>query len=142
VLGNATLQFSIPPIDSCDGSFRVVSPDPIATTQQGATSVQIFPGRLVTARIRTDFARVSSIAHTLRTAGGEPVLEADSPFWDGKMGPAGKDPLSRHILGCRMFESGGMGFTHPLPPGSYAFTSVVTDTNGAARTETVRFQVR
>ena len=52
------------------------------------------------------------------------VLEGDGPFWDGQIGPAGKDPLSRHILDCRMSENGGMGFTHPLPSGSYVFSSI------------------
>jgi GWxTD domain-containing protein len=139
---DVTFQFSLPAIDSCDGSFRMVSPAAMATFRVGATSVDVGPERFVTVRIRTDFRDVSSIAHRLRTAGGSAVLEGDAPFWDGQIGPAGKDPLSRHILGCRMFESGGMGFTHPLAPGAYVFTSIVTTLDGVARKESVRFTVR
>ncbi|HTM04084.1 MAG TPA: GWxTD domain-containing protein [Vicinamibacterales bacterium] len=135
-----TFQFSLPPIDSCDGSFRIVSPTPIATIRSGMTSVEVAAERFVTVRIHTGFTDVASIAHTLRT-GGAAVLEADAAFWDGKIGPAGKDPLSRHILGCRMFETGGMGFTHPLPPGTYVFTTTVTLLNGTARKDAVRFVV-
>ena len=105
-------------MSSCDGSYRVFTSRILARAQDGSTSVEVYPGRLVTFRIRTDFTDISSIAHTLRTAAGEPVLEGDGAFWDGRLGPAGPDPaLSQHILDCRMFEPGGMGFTHPLPAG-------------------------
>ena len=139
---NVAIEFSVPPIDSCDGSYRIRSPPPAASTKRGHTSVDVYPGGLVTARVATDFAQVASIAHSLRTARGEPVLEGDGPFWDGQIGPAGKDPLSRHILDCRMFETGGMGFTHPLPSGSYVFSSIVTFLDGGVRREAVPFQVK
>jgi len=44
-------------------------------------------------------------------------------------------------LGCRMFESGAMGFTHPLAAGGYVFSSTVTAMDGSIRTEAVRFRV-
>jgi GWxTD domain-containing protein len=137
-----TLLFSIPPIDSCDGAYRVVSPAPLASVTQGHTSVQVYPGRLVTARIAVDFTSAASVAHNLRTAAGAMVVEGDAAVWDGQFGPAGKDPMSRHILGCRLFESGGLGYTHPLPPGEYVFSSVVTMLDGAVRRDRVRFAVK
>jgi GWxTD domain-containing protein len=139
---DVAIEFSVPPIDSCDGSYRVRSPAPAASVTRGHTSVDVYPGGLVTARIAVDFAQVASIAHSVRTARGEQVLEGDGAFWDGQIGPAGKDPLSRHILDCRMFESGGMGFTHPLPSGSYVFSSTVTLLDGVVRREAVPFQVK
>jgi len=142
VAGDLTIEFSVPPIDSCDGSYRVRAPSPLASVRQGSLSIDVYPGRLVTARIASDFTRVASIAHTLRTASGQRVLEGDGAFWDGKIGPAGKDPLSRHILDCRMFESGGMGFTHPLEPGRYVFASTVTFLGGVVRHEAVTFTVK
>ena len=117
-------------------------PRPISVVQNRMTSVEVAAERFVTVRIHTGFTDVASIAHTLRTAGGAAVREGDAAFWDGKIGPAGKDPLSRHILGCRMFEAGGMGFTHPLPPGTYVFTTTVTLLNGTARRDAIRFVVR
>jgi hypothetical protein len=96
----------------------------------------------VTFRIHTDFTDVSSVAYSLRTAAGAPVTEGDGAFWDGRLGPAGKDPLSLHILDCRMFESGGMGFTHPLAAGSYVLSTAVTRLDGKTTRETVRFEVR
>ena len=84
---------------------------------------------------------MASIAERLRTQDGGPVLENDVPIFEGRLGPAGNDPLSRHLLGCRMFETGGMGFTHPLPPGSYVFSSTVTFTSGDVQRESVPFEV-
>ena len=135
------IEFSVPPIHSCDGSYRILSPLPIASFKAASTVVHVHPRRFVTAWIPVDFSKVASVAERLRTRDGGPVLENDVPIFDGRLGPAGNDPLSRHLLGCRMFETGGMGFTHPLPPGSYVFSSTVTFTSGDVQTESVPFEV-
>ena len=139
---NLRIDFSIPPIQTCDGSYRILSPKPIGEERSGNTSVQVYPWRFATARIRVDFARTSSIAHTLRTAAGAEVLEGDGAFWDGQIGPAGKDALALHLLDCRLFDTEGWGFTHPLAVGSYVFASVVTALDGSIARETVRFDVK
>ena len=136
------IEFSVPPIHSCDGSYRILSPSPIASFKAATTSVDVYPRRFVTVRIPVEFSRVASIAESLRTRDGGPVLENDVPVFEGRLGPAGSDPLSKHLLGCRMFETGGMGFTHPLPPGSYVFSSTVTFTSGDVQTERVPFEVQ
>jgi GWxTD domain-containing protein len=136
------IQFSVPPIDSCDGSYRILSPAPIATFKGVTTSVQVYPRGFITAWIPVDFTKATSVEQMLRTTTGEAVLEADQAFFDGQLGPAGNDPLSKHLLGCRMFEPGGMGFTHPIPPGSYVFSSAVTLTNGAPQQDRVAFEVK
>jgi GWxTD domain-containing protein len=141
-VANFTVEFSIPPIDSCDGSYRVLSPSPLTSVAQGPTFVDVYPAHLVTARIVVDFNKVASIAHSLRSARGEAVLEGDAAFWDGRIGPAGKDPLSRHFLDCRLFENGSMGFTHPLAPGSYVFSSAITFLDGTVHRNSVAFAVR
>jgi GWxTD domain-containing protein len=41
---NLQILFSIPPIDSCDTSYRVLSPDPIESSKQGHTSGGGVPG--------------------------------------------------------------------------------------------------
>jgi hypothetical protein len=54
----------------------------------------------------------------LRTRTGEPVLENEAPMLDGELGPPeNNEPLSLHLLGCRMFGTGGMAFTHPVSAG-------------------------
>ena len=141
-LNDVTFKFSLPPISSCDGSYRVYTSRDVMTVRKGSTSVHVHPGRLVTFRVDTDFTDISSIAHQLRTTSGNEVTEGDGAFWDGQLGPAGKDPLSLHVLDCRMFESGGLGFTHPLPPGSYVLSTTVTKVDGSTTREAVRFEVR
>ena len=60
----------------------------------------------------------------------------------GRIGPAGSDPLSQHLLACRMFEPNGMGYTQPLPPGAYVFKSRVVLLGGAVREDRVTCEVR
>ena len=96
----------------------------------------------MTAWIPVDFSRAASVSHTLRTGNGEPVPFDIAENLSGQLGPAGNDPLSKHLWGRRTFETGGMGFTHPLPPGSYIFSSAVTFTNGEVHNEDVEFEVR
>lgn len=51
------------------------------------------------------------------------------------------DPLSRHFLTCRMFETDGMMFTHQLPSGAYRFTSTIQWLDGASSHDAVVFRV-
>ena len=139
---NFTVQFSLPPVDSCDGSYRVRAPEPTTTFTGTRTTIEVYPARFVTARIAVDFTTTAIVTHKLRTANGQPVLENDAAFWDGQIGPAGADPLSKHLLGCRMFDPGGMGFTHPLPPGRYIFSSSLTSVTGTVQTDAVTFEVK
>jgi hypothetical protein len=41
-----------------------------------------------------------------------------------------------------MFEPNGMGFTQPLPPGSYTMSSRIVLLGGAVREDKVAFEVR
>jgi hypothetical protein len=89
-----------------------------------------------------DFSQAASVAHSLERPTGEPVpFEEAAMLGMGQLGPAGSDPLSQHLLTCRMFEPGGMGFTQPLPPGSYVFKSRVVLLGGAVREDRVAFAV-
>jgi GWxTD domain-containing protein len=135
------IQFSVPPISSCDGSYRILSP-PLASFEAATTSVQVHPRRFTTASIRVDFSRAVSVGWMLRTRAGEPVLDNDVPILEGQLGPArSNEPLSQHLLGCRMFETGGMGFTRVVPVGSYIFSTIVTFTTGDVQRESVAFTV-
>ena len=143
VLRRRDSQFSLPPIDSCDGSFRVVSPGPIATFRHGATSVEVYPGRLVTARIGVaDFTRVTRRrAHTAvgewRTRIGRamPRSGMERSVRRGRI----RCRATSRVAGCS--RAAGMGFTHPLAAGSYVFSSTVTAMDGSVRREAVRFRV-
>jgi GWxTD domain-containing protein len=146
------IKLTVPQSVSCDGSYRIISPSAIASFQgvnqsprlDGRLShpfVQVFRRRFITVSIPVDFASAASVAWTLRTRSGDPVLENDDPILEGQLGPANNEPLSKHFLDCRMFGAGGMGFTHPVPAGSYNFSSVVTFTSGDVQRETVRFDV-
>jgi GWxTD domain-containing protein len=135
------IQFSVPRVDSCDGSYRILSP-PVASFKAGSVSVQVYPGRFVTVRIPVDFSKTASVAQMLRTPNGEPVLENEVPIFELQLGPARNEPLSKHLLNCRMFETSGMGFTHPIPPGSYIFSSIVTFINGDVQKDNVAFDVK
>jgi GWxTD domain-containing protein len=141
--GNALrIQFSVPPISSCDGSYRILSPTPLASFREANTSVHVYPRLFTTASIRIDFSRAVSVGWMLRNRAGEPVLDNDVPVLEGELGQArNNEPLSQHLLGCRMFETGGMGFTHILPVGSYIFSTVVTFTTGDVQREAVAFTV-
>jgi GWxTD domain-containing protein len=136
-----TAQFSVPPIDSCDGSYRFTSPAPEASFQSGSTSVEIYPMRFVTVLIGLDFSKTAALDWMLRTASGDPVIENDYPILEGNYGSARGEPFSRHLFGCRLFGTGGMGFTQPVPPGSYSFSTAVTLTDGKVQRETVKFKV-
>jgi hypothetical protein len=133
----------VPPISSCDGTYRIFSPAPIATTRGTFTSIQVYPRRFVTVSIAVDFAQTASVAHSLERPTGEPVpFEEAAMLSMGTLGPAGRDPLSQHLLACRMFEPNGMGFTQPLPPGAYVFKSRVVLLTGAVREDRVAFAVK
>jgi GWxTD domain-containing protein len=135
--------FSVPPVSSCDGSYRIWSPAPIALARGAFTSVQVFPRRFVTVSLTVDFSLTASVAHTLEKPDGEQVpFEEGAMLSAGQIGPAGSDPLSQHLLGCRMFEPNGMGFTQPLPPGSYTMSSRIVLLGGAVREDKVAFEVR
>jgi len=136
------LEFSVPPIHSCDGSYRILSPPPVASFKGISTSVQVYPQGFITAAIPVDFSQAASVAHKLRMRNGSPVAGEYAPIFESQLGPAGNDPMSQHLLGCRMFETGGMGFTHPLPPGSYMFSSTVTLTSGQVQNDSVTFEVK
>jgi GWxTD domain-containing protein len=136
------IQFSVPPISPCDGSYRILTPRPLASFEAATTSVQVYPRRLTTALIRVDFSRAVSVGWVLRSSSGEPVLENEVPILEGELGPArNNEPLSQHLLGCRMFDTGGMGFTRIVPVGSYVFSSIVTSTTGDVQRESVAFTV-
>lgn len=93
--------------------------------------------------IAVDFSQTASVAHSLERPGGEPVpFEEAAMLSAGQIGPAGIGPLSRHLLGCRMFEPNGMGFTQPLPPGSSTFSSRIVLMGGAVRQDTVVLTVQ
>ena len=135
------IEFSVPPIDSCDGSYRILSA-PMAYFKDGTTSVQVYPGRFITVSIPMNFSEVSSVEWMLRTRNGEPVVEDDFPILEGQFGPSrANQPLSLHLLGCRMFENSGMGFSHRVPPGIYSFLSVITFTSGEVKKESVQFEI-
>src|SRR6185436_755950 len=134
--------FSVPPITSCDSSYRILSPAPIATARGTFTSVQIYPRRFVTVSIAVDFSQTASVSHSLQHPDGAAVLSEEEMMLTAAIGPAGTAPLSRHLLGCRMFEPNGMGFTQPLPPGSYTFSSRIVLIGGAARQDRVAFEVK
>lgn len=135
-------QFSLPPIDSCDGSYRITS-RPMATFESdGHLVVQVYPGHFITTFIPLVFSKTAGLSWSLRTISGEPVLENDDPVLDGAYGPVPiGDSLAQHLFGCRFFGTDGMAFTHPLCPGSYAFSSTVTLTNGEVQRDTVRFDL-
>jgi GWxTD domain-containing protein len=136
-----TVQFSVPPIESCDGTYRFTSPSP-ASFESGSTSVEIYPMRFITALIALDFSKTSAFEWKLRTETGDPVIANDYPILEGTYGPArGNEPFSKHLFGCRLFGTGGMAFTQPVPPGSYNFSTSVTLTNGEVRRDTVKFKV-
>jgi GWxTD domain-containing protein len=140
---NFVFAFSVPPISACDGSYRIFSPAPIATARGTFTSIQVYPRRFVTVSIAVDFSQAASVAHSLERPTGEPVpFEEAAMLGMGQLGPAGSDPLSQHLLTCRMFEPGGMGFTQPLPTGSYVFTSRIVLVGGAVREDRVAFAVQ
>ena len=135
--------FSVPPISSCDSSYGVLSPAPISTARGSVAAVQAYPRRFVSASIAVDFAQTASVAHSLERPNGEPVpFEEAATLAAGQIGPTGTDPLSTHLLGCRMFEPNGMGFTQPLPPGSYVFKSRIVLLGGRVREEKVAFTVQ
>ena len=135
--------FSVPPIASCDGTYRICSPAPTATARGAFTSIQVYPRRFVTVSIAVDFSQTASVAHSLEKPGGEPVpFEEAAMLSAGQIGPAGTDPLSRHLLACRMFEPNGMGYTQPLPAGAYVFKSRVVLLGGAVREDRVAFTVQ
>jgi GWxTD domain-containing protein len=135
--------FSVPPISACDGSYRIFSPAPVATTRGTFTTIQVYTGRFVTVSIAIDFSQTASVAHSLERPNGEPVpFEEAAMLSMGQLGPAGSDPLSQHLLACRMFEPGGMGFTQPMPPGSYVFKSRIVPLSGAVREDRVAFAVK
>jgi GWxTD domain-containing protein len=135
--------FSVPPISSCDGTYRIFSPAPIATVRGTFTTIQVYPGRFVTVSIAIDVSQTASVSHSLERPHGEPVpFEEASMLSTGQLGPAGSDPLSLHLLACRMFGPGGMGFTQPMPPGSYVFKSRVVPLSGAVREDRVAFEVK
>jgi GWxTD domain-containing protein len=136
-----TVQFSVPPIDSCDGSYRFTSPAPEASFQSGSTSVEIYPMRFITVLIGLDFSKTAALDWVLRTAAGDPVIESDYPVLEGNYGPARGEPFSKHLFGCRLFGTDGMGFTQPVPAGSYTFSTTVTRTDGKVQRETVKFKV-
>ena len=115
---------------------------PVASFEAATTSVQVYPKRFTTASVRVDFSRAVSVGWMLRNSAGEPVLENDVPILEGELGPArNNEPLSQHLLGCRMFETGGMGFTRVMPVGSYIFSTIVTFTTGDVQREFVTFTV-
>ena len=135
--------FSVPPIASCDGTYRIFSPAPTATARGTFTSIQVYPRRFVTVTIAVDFSQTSSVAHSLERPSGEPVpFEEAAMLSAGQIGPAGTDPLSPHLLACRMFEPNGMGYTQPLPPGAYVFKNRVVLLGGAVREDRVSFGVK
>lgn len=135
--------FSVPPIASCDGTYRIFSPAPTATARGTFTSIQVYPRRFVTVSIAVDFSQTASVAHSLERPTGEPVpFEEAAMLGMGQLGPAGSDPLSQHLLACRMFEPNGMGYTQPLPAGAYVFKSRVVLLGGAVREDRVSFEVR
>ena len=139
---NFAFAFSVPPIASCDGTYRIFSPAPTATARGTFTSIQVYPRRFVTVSIAVDFSQTASVAHSLERPGGEPVpFEEAAMLSAGQIGPAGTDPLSRHLLACRMFEPNGMGYTQPLPPGAYVFKTRVVLLGGAVRQDAVQFAV-
>ena len=133
--------FSVPPVSSCDGAYRIFSPAPIATARGAFTSIQVYARRFVTVSIAVDFSQTASVAHALERTDGNANRSDEEMMLTGQIGPAGTDPLSRHLLGCRMFEPNGMGFTQPLPAGSYTMTSRVVLLSGAVREEKVAFTV-
>jgi len=134
--------FSVPPITSCDSSYRILSPAAIATARGAFTSIQVYPRRFVTVSIAVDFSQAASVAHSLERRDRISGRSEEELMLTGKIGPAGADPLSRHLLACRMFEPNGMGFTQPLPPGSYVFSSRIVLLSGRVREERVAFEVR
>ena len=134
--------FSVPPITSCDSSYRILSPAPSATARGTFTTVQMYARRFVTVSIAVYFSGTASVTHALERTDGTKDLSDEAMMLTGQIGPAGTDPLSTHLLGCRMFEPNGMGFTQPLPPGSYAFSSRIVLLSGAAREDRVAFEVK
>jgi GWxTD domain-containing protein len=137
-----SFQFAVPPIHSYDGGYRILSPLPTASIKGALTSVQVYPRGFVTAWIPMDFSTVTSVAHELQTSAGERVPDDEAEMLNGRLGPAGNDPLSRHLWAGRTFETGGMGFTQPLPPGSYVFSTTLTFTSGDIRSDHVAFEVK
>ena len=139
-----TFQFSVPPIHSCDGGYRILSPSPVASIKGAFTSVQVYPRGFVMIWIPVDFTAAASVFHVLQTSNGDRVPDDEAQTLNGRLGPfpLANEPLSRHVWGCRTFETGGMGFTHPLPAASYVFSSTVTFTNGDVREDSVAFEVK
>jgi hypothetical protein len=114
----------------------------MATARGAFTTVQVYARRFVTVSIAVEFSQTASVAHALQRQDGTGVLSEEELMLTGQIGPAGADPLSRHLLGCRMFEPNGMGFTQPLPAGSYTMSSRVVLLSGAVREEKVAFDVQ
>jgi GWxTD domain-containing protein len=135
-------EFSLPPINTCDGSYRILSPAPLASARGAFTTIDVYPRQFVTVTLAVDFSRTASVTHTLRRADGREVPSDEAMQLTGQVGPAGTDPLSRHFLACRLFGTDGMGFTQPLPPGSYNLSSRIVLLGGALREEQVPFDVR
>jgi GWxTD domain-containing protein len=137
-----TFQFSVPPVDSCDGSYGISS-KPLATFgSDGPLAVELYPGHFITAFIRLVFSKTAGLSWSLRTHEGNPVLENDEPVLDGTYGPVPSgDSLAQHLFGCRLFGTDGMAFTHPIHAGAYTFSTTVTLTTGEVKQNTVPFEI-
>jgi GWxTD domain-containing protein len=141
--GGAALSFEfvVPPAQSCDGGYRITSP-PQRLFRGTSDVVRVYPQRFVTIQMPVDFTQASIVRHQLTWEDGRAFEEPDSPiFGPGQLGPAGADPLSLHFLACRMFGTGGMGYTHQLPSGAYRFTSTIQWMDGRSSSDAVVFRV-
>jgi hypothetical protein len=83
-----TFQFSVPPVDSCDGSYRITSKPLAIFGSDGHPLVRVYPGHFVSVLIPLVFSRTAAFSWRVRTRSGEPVLENDNPVLDGEYGPA------------------------------------------------------
>jgi len=96
----------------------------------------------VTVSIAVDFSQTASVTHALERRDRTGLVSDEEMMLTGGLGPAGTDPLSKHLLACRMFEPNGMGFTQPLPSGSYTLASRIVLLSGVVREERVAFEVK